>query len=114
MLLIVEPVPIVLSTVHVDIDTSPIGLVFFPEPVEDIPVSMPKLPSTMGFVILPSALVLCAIRPDLHSVTVTVVFLPLTLVDCTVIKYIFFFEENLRIFLFVKFFFFKYCLIISF
>lgn len=114
MLLIVEPLAVVLSTIHVDIYTPPISFVFFPEPVEDVPVSMPKLASPMGLVILPSALVLCAIRPDLYSVTVTVVFLPLALVDCTVIKYIFFFEVDLRIFLFVKFFFFKYCLIISF
>ncbi len=112
MLLIVVPVSVVLSPVHVDIYTPPVGFVFFPESVEHVPVCMPKFAPAMGLVILPSALVLGAVGPDLHSVTVTVVFLPLTFVDCTVIKYIFFFEVDFRVFLFVKFFFFKYCLII--
>jgi hypothetical protein len=114
MLLIVEPLAVVLSTIHVDINTPPISFVFFPEPVKHVPVSMPKLASPMGLVILPSTLVLSAIRPDLNSITVPVVFLPLTLVDCTIIKNIFFFKVDFWVFLFVKFFFFYYCLIISF
>jgi hypothetical protein len=106
MLLIVKPVSIVLGPVHMNIDSPPVSLIFFPETVEDVPVSIPKLAPAMGLVILPSTLVLSAIRPDLNSVAMPVVFLPLTLVDCTVIKNIFFFEVDFWVFLFVKFFFF--------
>jgi hypothetical protein len=114
MLLIIDPVPIVLGPIDVDVDAPPVSFIFFPEAVEHVAISMPKLAPAMGLVIFPSALVLGSIRPDLHSVTVTVVFLPLSFVYCAVIKYIFFFKVNFWVFLFVKFFFFRYCLIICF
>jgi hypothetical protein len=95
-----------------NIDTPSMSFVLFPTTVEDVPISMPKLPPAMCLVIFPSPLVLGSIRPYLHSVTMTLVFLPLALVHCAVIKYKFFLEVDFRVFLFVIFFFFWYCLII--
>jgi hypothetical protein len=114
MLLIVDPVPIILGPVDVDVDALPVSFIFFPQAFEYVAISVPKLALAMGLIIFPFALVLGSIRPYLLTVTVTVVFLPLSLVYCAVIKYIFFFKVNFWIFLFVKFFFFRYCLIICF
>lgn len=92
-----------------NIDTSAMCLVLFPVAIKYVAISMPKLSSATRFIVTPLSLILCTVWPNLDAIAMALFLFPLAFVDGAVIKYEFFSEVDLRVFLFVIFLFFKYC-----
>jgi hypothetical protein len=57
-----------------------------PLSVEDVAVHVPELPLSMGFVVLPVSFVASSVRPDLNAKAMPHIALPLSLVNCSVLK----------------------------
>lgn len=78
------------------VDPPAVSLVHPPISIIDVAICMPELPATMRLVVPPLPFVLSAVRPDLDSIAVSHLGLPLPTVDCTVVKDMLFLESDLR------------------
>lgn len=68
---VVFPLALVLSSVHMNIDTVTICLIVHPVSLIDIAIDVDELPLTVRSVIFPVAFVACTIRPDLFAESIT-------------------------------------------
>lgn len=89
VLLVFSPLASILSSVHVNIGTASMSLIIKPFSFVDISIGMDKTASAVGHVILPVALILAAVLPDLDTLAMSkALFGPLTLVNCSIIQFI--------------------------
>lgn len=68
---IILPLPLVLSSIDMDVDSLPVGLVIDPVSLVHITVDVSELSETMGSVVLPVAFVAGTIGPNLFPEAVT-------------------------------------------
>ena len=69
-----------------NIRTTSMSLIIKPFSFVDISIRMDKSASSIGHVILPVALILTAVLPDLDTLAMSkALFRPLTLVNCSII-----------------------------
>ena len=86
MLKIKLPFTFVARTIDMSVGTEAMSLVLAPLAIEDIAIGVKENTAPVCFPVAPPALVLGPVWPDLHSVPMTKLALPLTFVDCTVLK----------------------------
>lgn len=68
---VVFPLALVLSSVHMNVDTVTICLIVHPVSLINIAIDVDELPLTVRSVIFPVAFVACTIRPNLFAESIT-------------------------------------------
>ena len=71
MLQVYQPFAFILCPVYMSICAESVGFVLFPLSVKDVAISVPENATSLGFVILPAALILGSIWPNLDTEAVT-------------------------------------------
>ena len=89
MLQVIFPVTLIFGSVDMSVDTIAVCFVILPLAVKYVSVYMPEFPLAVSLVIDPLAFVPGTIWPDLDTDTVTYCTLPLTLIDGTILEFVF-------------------------
>jgi hypothetical protein len=80
LLMVILPIPFISSTITVNINTVTVDLVVFPFTCVDVPINMLKFSRTCCSIIYSLTCIYGAIRPDLHSITLTEIASLLTII----------------------------------
>jgi hypothetical protein len=89
MLQVIFPVTLIFGSIDMSVDTITVCFVILPLAVKYVSVYMPEFPLAVSLVIDPLAFVPGTIWPDLDTDTVTYCTLPLTLIDGTILEFVF-------------------------
>ena len=86
VLQIMLPISLIPRSVNMCIGAVSMGLVLCPFSVEDIAICMPELAWSVGFIVQPIAFVLCSIRPNLNSYTMSMFSFPLPFINRSIVE----------------------------
>lgn len=80
------PFTFVARTINMSVGTVAMRLVFTPLAIKDVAISVKENTAPVCFTVAPPALVLGPVWPDLHTIPMSQLALPLTFIDCTILK----------------------------
>ena len=93
------PLTFVARTINMSIGTETMSFVFTPLAIKDVAIGVKENTAPVCFTVAPPALVLGPVWPDLHTIPMSQLALPLTLIDSPVLKCVLSSELNPLLFL---------------
>ena len=80
------PFTFIARTINMSVGTVAMSLVFTPFAIKDVPIGVKENTATVGLAVAPPTLILGPVWPDLHTIPMSQLALPLTLIDSPVLK----------------------------
>lgn len=87
MLLVVSPLPLILGSVAVEVDSFTVSFVIDPLSVIYVAINVNEFSPSVGFILMPLTFIHSPVRPNLHAIAFFFLTLPLPIVLDAITKF---------------------------